>query len=176
MQQVYFGRFLLVSLITPFIVLGIGLILHRVAMGWQMDDLETRKYFESKVHILTFHQNEFEKSLKWKHPREFEMEGIMYDVLKKEDCKDSVKLICVVDHKESFLLHKIKEHLGIKLVTQHGQNNSSSKDQKLIKINYFIQQESKWLAARWDVGNFVCKKFYKPSDFLFPCFHPPEFS
>lgn len=154
--------------------MGIGLTLHRVAMGWQMEHLKTGKYIKSKVQILTFHQNEMEKSLKWKHPREFEWEGIMYDVLKKEDRKDSIRLICVADHKESFLLHKIQEHLGIKLVTHHGQKNSSSKDQKLIKINYFIQHESNWLASCWEVGIFVCKDFYKLSDFLCSCFHPPE--
>ncbi len=60
---------------------------------------------EDLVHF-TFSQEQ-SKKLNWKHDHEFEYNGQMYDIIRRNETKDSVTFVCWWDKAETELNHKL---------------------------------------------------------------------
>lgn len=58
--------------------------------------------------LLKFSQWETETKLRWKHSKEFEYNGQMYDIVSKEIKGDSIFYRCWWDHEETLLNKKLK--------------------------------------------------------------------
>ena len=71
-----------------------------------MDNLDK----ESFVH-LKFSKKDAEDLLKWKHSKEFEYDGEMYDVVQVIESEDSLQYYCWWDHKETALNRTLNKTL-----------------------------------------------------------------
>lgn len=152
-----------------------GLVFHKMATGWHLEKAKAGKQSGLSLQTLIFHRDDIKKCLSWKHSREFEWNGVMYDVVKKQECGDEVIFTCVADHKETILLYKIKEHLGFYFLSHHEQKETPSKDLKGPNFNFFIHPEIilvlDCIVMRINPEG---KPFYC-ADFLKSYFHPPEY-
>jgi hypothetical protein len=62
---------------------------------------------------LAFSEEEMASELKWKHSREFEYKGEMYDIVYIEASADSTVFHCWWDHEETVLNQQLKSLLAI---------------------------------------------------------------
>ncbi len=84
----------------------------KIKAGVPEDELTLFYYTEANKH-------EFD----WKHSREFNHHGVMYDVVREENPEPGVRLLyCVTDHQETLLFGNLKI-----LVTQQQQNHPATK-------------------------------------------------
>ena len=84
----------------------------KIKAGVPEDELTLFYYSEANKH-------EFD----WKHSREFNHRGVMYDIVREENPEPGVRLLyCVTDHQETLLFGNLK-----KLVTQQEQNLPATK-------------------------------------------------
>lgn len=87
------------------------LLLHRFRMHQRIEKII---HENSQAEILvTFHFTKEEAaSLNWfEEDREFRLEGNMYDIVKAEDCGDSVIYLCVNDTRETEIFRHIERDL-----------------------------------------------------------------
>jgi hypothetical protein len=87
---------------------------------------------EKDLIILGFTKEEIETRLDWKHSREFEFNGRMYDIVRQSQAGDSVFYTCYQDHKET-RLNAEKEKLIARAL---GQDPFQKKQTERIK-NFF---------------------------------------
>jgi hypothetical protein len=76
--------------------------------------------------LLKFARKETETLLTWKHSREFEYHGEMYDIVETEIAGDSVFYYCWWDHEETHLNKQLNSLLA-KAAGQHEQNKDNAK-------------------------------------------------
>jgi hypothetical protein len=79
-----------------------------------------------------FSQKESKKKLKWKHSKEFEFNGEMYDVVKKITSSNSIQYWCWWDHEET----KLSKQLS-KLLVGAFQSDVPSKDKKQEIVTFY---------------------------------------
>ena len=78
---------------------------------------------------LTFSANQLKTDLKWKHSKEFEYLGKMYDIVEKSTANDSTTFWCWLDKEETELNNQLDRLLAIawsKNDQQHNQQNHFS--------------------------------------------------
>lgn len=76
--------------------------------------------------LLKFSRKETETILNWKHSREFEFLGEMYDIVETVIAGDSVFYYCWWDHEETHLNKQLNSLLA-KAAGQHEQNKDSAR-------------------------------------------------
>lgn len=76
---------------------------------------------EKDLHKISFFKND---KINWKEENEFELNGLMYDVVKREDKGNYVILYCFNDEKEANLLKNFKKHFDEE---RNKKSNSASK-------------------------------------------------
>lgn len=86
---------------------------------------------ESELTYLKFSNDEIKYKLKWKHSREFEYNGIMFDIVKKKTENDSVYYWCWQDDRETFINGKIAT-----LLKESNSSNKKNKDATKRLIHY----------------------------------------
>lgn len=67
---------------------------------------------KSELVALTFHKNEINTTLKWKHSKEFEYKGQMYDIVETSIGSDSIQYWCWWDFEETQLNKKLDNLLA----------------------------------------------------------------
>ncbi|PLW94486.1 MAG: hypothetical protein C0592_02625 [Marinilabiliales bacterium] len=87
---------------------------------------------DDELELLVFTPAQAEK-LKWKHSKEFEYKGQMYDVVRKENRNGCIYYWCWPDHEETALNNKIERVLA-KLF-----GNDTSEKEKSQNIHRFYQ-------------------------------------
>ena len=87
---------------------------------------------KSELVYFQFSQKESKKKLKWKHSKEFEFNGEMYDVVKKITSSDTIQYWCWWDHEET----KLSKQLS-KLVVGAFQSDVPSKDKKQEIVTFY---------------------------------------
>jgi hypothetical protein len=87
---------------------------------------------KSQLVFFTFSQKESQTKLKWKHSKEFEFNGEMYDVVKKITSTDSIQYWCWWDHEET----KLSKQLS-KLLVGAFQSDVPSKDKKQQIVSFY---------------------------------------
>ena len=63
---------------------------------------------DDELVLLRFSHTEAETQLRWEHSREFEFDGDMYDIVRKEETADSVSYWCWNDHEETVLNRRVQ--------------------------------------------------------------------
>jgi hypothetical protein len=70
---------------------------------------------EDELVLLKFAKADLLKKLKWKHSREFEFNGEMYDIVSVKKSSDSIEYYCWWDSEESLLNKKLMALVGLTL-------------------------------------------------------------
>jgi hypothetical protein len=124
--------------------------------------------------LLSFSVEESQEILKWKHEKEFEFDGEMYDVVKRESRGDSLFYWCWWDHEET----QLNRQLDILLAKALG-SHPDHKSQKQ-RLKHFLQN---LYHCQLLVSSFQENREHLPSPpYVFtvkpfdirPPFHPPE--
>lgn len=87
---------------------------------------------KSELVYFQFSQKESQAKLKWKHSKEFEFNGEMYDVVKKITSSNSIQYWCWWDHEET----KLSKQLS-KLLVGAFQSDVPSKDKKQQIVSFY---------------------------------------
>ncbi|MEZ4787968.1 MAG: hypothetical protein R2790_08845 [Flavobacterium haoranii] len=66
---------------------------------------------KKELQILKFHHQEVNQKVEWEHSKEFEFNGKMYDIVKKEIINDSIRFFCWLDEEETELNRRLKSLL-----------------------------------------------------------------
>lgn len=86
--------------------------------------------------VLKFGQEEASQ-LKWKHSKEFEFKGDMYDIVDSEVHGDSIIYWCWWDHKETKLNKQLTQLVSLSLKGNSQNQNQKWHIQYIIKTLYF---------------------------------------
>lgn len=91
-----------------------------------------------KEELFTFIMNEHnEHEFEWEHSKEFEYNGMMYDVVYRTTLEDgSIKLECVSDVQESTLFKQLDQYLACSVINKnHGKH-------PMVEFHTFLQHLS----------------------------------
>ncbi len=94
---------------------------------------------EDQLVNLTFATAEIDKQLTWKHSREFEFDGHMYDIVRQSMHGDSITYACFRDHKETRLFREKHKTIAKAL----GHDPLQKKQNERLRIffsNVFLQE------------------------------------
>ena len=87
---------------------------------------------KSELVFFQFSKKESQTKLKWKHSKEFEFNGEMYDVVKKITSSQTIQYWCWWDHEET----KLSKQLS-KLLVGAFQSDVPSKDKKQQIVSFY---------------------------------------
>jgi hypothetical protein len=87
---------------------------------------------KSELVLLSFDKNETSKKLKWKHSKEFQFEGEMYDIVEKSETEDSIHYWCWWDSEETQLNRSLKN-----IVSKTFQKDPFNHSQQEKLLQYF---------------------------------------
>jgi len=124
---------------------------------------------------LTFHKNDVEGLLTWKHSKEFGYKNQMYDVVYTHHKQDSVSYICWLDSEENEL--NIKLAKLVKQLTDNSPDNKSRKTQMTVFYSsLFCEQPAWWqLAQTVNISlDYPQPIFSLRNSIATPPFSPPE--
>ncbi len=82
---------------------------------------------------LRFSREDSARLIKWKHEREFEYLGRMYDIVEKDSRADSLIYHCIPDHRESWLNHEADRILARSSGSDPVKRSSSEKLHHFLK-------------------------------------------
>lgn len=125
--------------------------------------------------LLKFTKHDAETLLKWKHSREFEFKGEMYDVVSTEIKGDTTYYRCWWDHEETRLNKQLKKLV----LVAFGQNTENKQQQK--NLTDFVKHLFQSQISDWNsiLPNVAFQSFYNfmpiyGSPFFSPVSPPPE--
>lgn len=110
---------------------------------------------DSELVSLKFSKSEKDKILKWKHSKEFEYGGEMYDVISFEEKGDSVFYKCWWDNKET----KLNKQLANLLNSAMGNNPKNKENEKRL-VNFYKSLFHQNIAKPDELNNIVDSKLY----------------
>ncbi|WKK76088.2 hypothetical protein QYS49_01265 [Marivirga salinae] len=108
---------------------------------------------KSELVLIQLSKSEAAEKLEWKHSREFEFEGEMYDVVEFAETTDSIKYWCWWDYEETVLNKNLAEVVN-NLLGNHP--DKQEKEQKLISFyqSLFSEKVFQWQALQFaEVSN-----------------------
>jgi hypothetical protein len=82
------------------------------------------------------------EDLTWKHAKEFEYKGEMYDVVLKNDLGDSVEFVLWWDYEETHLNQQLQALVSFKWLHHPAPNKTKQSVQLLMKSLFFVQKSS----------------------------------
>lgn len=100
---------LLLSFVTPITVTYIWLNYQKINLKQEVNLKIQSGLDKERLVLLKFKSNKVEKQLKWKHSKEFELNGEMYDIVEKEIYGDTTYFWCYSDTGETQLNKKFEE-------------------------------------------------------------------
>lgn len=134
MRKKVIGIFFLILLFAPAAVTYGWLHLKKQAVKREVKWRILRGIDKDELTVLTFTHAEA-KALHWKHSREFEYEGKMFDIVVAEETAAGITYWCYNDREET----EIETRIG-KLAQTLFQSDPQSKEQEQRLINYFKTQ------------------------------------
>lgn len=125
--------------------------------------------------FLKFSIPESKSKLNWEHSKEFEYEGMMYDIVKAETGIDSVSYWCWPDHEETALNKTLNKLVDIALGTNQKSKENRQNLADFIKLLY-PPGVFRWLAtsAEPERCKFISCSFIYSSRSQDPPVPPPE--
>lgn len=132
---------------------------------------------ESELHVFSLSLEEYEQ-LNWvRKDKEFSSQKNMYDIVKKQNTRDSIFLFCVNDKEEAILFTRLDE-----MVKRSIERNSNSSDNplnnvvKLFKLLYVIEGNHYFFN---EIGNIIALNFSRLKfHYVSPCLEqltpPPD--
>lgn len=130
---------------------------------------------KNELVLLKFTENEIKNQLNWKHPKEFEYKGEMYDVIETQTFGDTTYYWLWCDNKETFLNKQLDQLVSIVL----GNNPKNQENQKrllvFLKSLFFSDLDNNITIYFNECNNnfHFISEFY-PSFSISPPFPPPK--
>ncbi|MCC6724038.1 MAG: hypothetical protein IT258_05970 [Saprospiraceae bacterium] len=101
--------FLLVVSLCPFMGTKAILLRRKEAVREAVKERIMAGVGQNELTQLTFPLQAIETELKWKHSKEFEYKGQMFDVVKSEQRGDSISYWCIHDKAETKINHQLDQ-------------------------------------------------------------------
>ena len=123
---------------------------------------------EDELVLLKFAEVDLLKKLKWKHSKEFEFNGEMYDIVTVKKTKDSIEYHCWWDSEESLLNRKLMALVGLNLADLPDNRELQFNLSNFYKTIYF-KQESELEIFHYQNNILSCRSdifFQKPEAIL----------
>jgi len=130
---------------------------------------------EKEIILLKFTETETESRLNWKHSREFEYNGQMYDIVGKKEEGGLIYYYCYKDHKETRLNRQKEKLISKALGHDPTRKSQSDKLTNFLKIIYSHEAFS-WFSSspQIPVFRFSLIVFHFSSITLTPLSPPPK--
>lgn len=106
--------------------------------------------------LLKFTESETRSVLIWKHSKEFEFRGQMYDIVEAEHRGDSVYYWCWWDHEETRLNKQLNELVAHAMGKNQASKENSRRIIDFLKILYY-KESSSFLIATHEL---ICKDLW----------------
>ena len=126
------GIILFICLITPFIGTYSLFQYKKYLVKREVKYQLIKRIDRQQLVLVTVRIKEIDIKLNWKHSREFELAGHMYDVVEREMRNDTAFLYCWPDHAES----QINKQLTLLLAQALGQHPQNKDHQKRL-VDFF---------------------------------------
>lgn len=156
-----FGILLFVCLITPVVTTFIFLQYQKKQIKREVKWRIIAGIDREELVLLKFTEKEKQTRLNWKHAREFEYSGEMYDIVETELKGDTIYYWCWWDHEETKLNKQLEE-----LVSFACGNNAGTKENQKQLFKFFkslcfskLSREVTFDIALHHVPNFTCREF-----------------
>ncbi len=128
---------LLVSLIAPVLTGLTVLHFQRKALRKQVKHRILEGIPKSELTLVKISPEN--KNIRWKHSKEFQYNGEMYDVVRSEKHGDTIYYFCWWDNKETKLNQKLNETLSLELGKNASRNTTKSALVDYFKSLFFIE-------------------------------------
>ena len=153
----YNYQYLIISLIfiMPFTTSYLFLFIKKAQIKEHAKLLIINTINRNELILLKFTKEESQKFLEWEDCNEFKYKGLMYDVLKKQIKKDSMYLLCIIDHKENKINKKLSNLVHL-LLGNDSQNKKNAQDLKLFSKNLFFSfQQLSLFKPFFQINSFI---------------------
>ncbi|MBN1252346.1 MAG: hypothetical protein JXA16_09415 [Bacteroidales bacterium] len=123
---------LFLILFVPFIATYSWLSHKKKLIKKEVKNLIVSNIDKNQLTVFKFQINEIESKLKWKHSKEFEYNGQMFDIVESKIINDSITYLCWPDNEETVLNKKLQALLNLAL----GKNPLTNKNKSRL-INFY---------------------------------------
>ena len=135
--------FLIFCLTAPFTGTYIFLGYKKNKIKSEVNELILKEKAKKDLVVLKFTHEESKTRLTWKHAREFEYNGQMYDIVDQKTEGDFIAYTCYKDHKET-RLNREKEKLIAKALGQDPVQKKQTERLKNFLKSVFQHEISAW--------------------------------
>jgi hypothetical protein len=104
---------------------------------------------KSELTKLTFSESDLQTKLKWKHSKEFEFNGEMYDIVYTEKENGSTTFYCWWDKAETELNNSVNKLTQIALNDKTNHNTQKNQVQNFIAGLFFIESTFDQTPMQW---------------------------
>ena len=122
---------LLFVLLAPALIIGSWLNYQKSVVRHNVKWKMAEGMDKNKLTLLKFTKEESVTNLRWKHAKEFEYKGEMYDVVVKEVVEDTIHYWCWWDHEETKLNKQLAQLVNEALTTNP---QKKEKEERLISF------------------------------------------
>ncbi len=122
------------SLAVPFLSVFSWLSIERKAVRKEVKHQIMEITSNDELISFTFKKSDTSEVLRWKHSKEFEYKGEMYDIVRRQYNNDQVTYFLWWDHEETSLNRRLTE-LTVSLF-----NQSPSKERSSHQLSFFLSQ------------------------------------
>ena len=134
----FFGILLLLSLIAP-VVTGLTMLhFQRKAVRKQIKHRILEGISNSELTLVKISPEN--KNIRWKHSKEFEYKGEMYDIVRSEKHGDTTYYYCWWDNKETHLNQRLTETLSMEWGKNETNKSTKNKLLSFYKSLYFSEE------------------------------------
>ena len=167
---------ILLCLIAPLCGSYLYIYLKKISIKKEVAEIIKSQPDEKDVIVLTFSEEEKNTVLEWKHDREFEFRGRMYDIIDHRKEGELYIYTCYKDHKETSL-NREKEKLIAKSLGQDPQQKKQDKQIKNLFSTLFCKDYFAWSSNINPPSNFefLIFNFKFSSIIIAPLAPPPKF-
>lgn len=125
--------------------------------------------------LLKFTEEEKQTQLNWKHSKEFEYKGEMYDIVETKIVGDTTYYWLWWDHEETKLNKQLSQLVSFALGHNPKNQENQKRLQNFFKSLYFSEDERKESLAFFEIkSKFLFGQNFYSSVFLTPPVPPPE--
>lgn len=162
------GIFLLICLVAPVLTTFSWLHFQKIRVRREVKILLEGYVKKEALTLLTFSKEAAACHLSWKDDKEFEYEGQMYDVEKREIHGDSILYWCWWDQEESSLNKKLKELLHFT-----ASKNSNARESRERLLTFYFSLYFSTGSSIDSILNEITQDPFSYAFFWKPIAHPP---
>lgn len=128
-----FSVFLLIGFTVPAVIYYFSLKVQGYNIKAEVKSILKKEKSDNSITVLKFRISEIKSILKWEDPKEFEYNGVMYDIISTKTEGDSIFYRCYCDLKESFYKQKFYVYLS-SFAGKTNKGSISSSASKVLRI------------------------------------------